>query len=274
MHPKELLELAAVVASRASTFLQNLDQLPTSGLDRYWTASKCRLNRWASVMKSYQDVVQSPQTPPQREQSWLSLRPTIEEILSTEVLTRVWAALLCEHDVVCGTNESSPVARSVYLGHLEARHRALNILIYGRGFSLDDSVAVNRLRRQCERWTELLLGFTATYAGSAVEFAFDRKSFEQLIQERQLGETKLEEGLTASIRASFHGRLLGDAGNGDLNDKIASGVLSCLNANLYLASGPEMSPWLRRLYDMTDETTSRIQFLLDSEFNSSTSDRL
>jgi hypothetical protein len=267
MHPKELLELAAVVASRASTFLQNMGPLPTAGLNQYWTASKCRLDRWATVMKSYQTANQQQQTQPQREQSWLTLRPTVEEILTGEVLTRVWAALLCQHDVVCGTNESTPVVRSVYLGHLEARHRALNILIYGRGFSQDESLSVNRLRRQCERWTELLLGLTAQFSSTAIEFAFDSKSFEQVFQAEHTGDSDIQEGLTASLRASFHHRLTGDAENGDLNEKIASGVLSCLDANT-LAPGPAMSPWLRRLNDIADETTSTIQSLLDSELDS------
>lgn len=270
MHSKELLELAAVVASRSANFLQSFDALPTTGLDRYWTASKCRFDRWASAMKQYQTATRVQQPRDQLGESWASLRPTIEEILTSEVLTRVWAALLCEHDTVRGANEAAPVARSVFVGHLEARHRSLNIFLYGRGVPHDELIALNRIRRQCERWTEVLLGFVATYACSASEFAFDRKAFEQA--QRSSDDPVLQEGLTASLRASFHGRVLGDTGNNDLNEQIASGVLCCLNANLFLGSGVATSPWLRRLYESTDEATGWIQSLLDSELGTDIDD--
>ena len=44
------------------------------------------------------------------------------------------------------------------IGHLEARNRAMNIMVYGRGFSIEDGVMLNRLRRRMERWTDMLLG--------------------------------------------------------------------------------------------------------------------
>jgi hypothetical protein len=263
MHSKELLELAAVVASRSATFLQSFDALPTSGLDRYWTASKCRFDRWASAMKSYQVATRVQQPREQLGESWRELRPTIEEILTSEVLTRIWAALLCEHDTIRGVNAAAPVARSVFVGHLEARHRSLNIFLHGRGVPHEELISLNRLRRQCERWTEVLLGFVASYAGSASEFTFDRKSFDQA--QCSSDDPATQEGLTASLRASFHGRELGDAGNGDHNEQIASGVLCCLNANLFLGTGVATSPWLRRLYETTDDATGWIQSLLDSE---------
>jgi hypothetical protein len=264
MHCNELLELAAVVASRSATFLQSFDALPTSGLDRYWTASKCRFDRWASEMKRYQTTTLAQPSECLGE-SWSDLRPTIEEILTSEVLTRVWAALLCEHDTIRGANEAAPVARSVFVGHLEARHRALNIFLHGRGVPQDELISLNRLRRQCERWTEILLGFVSAYAGSASEFAFDRKAFEQA--HRSIDNPAIQEGLTASLRASFHGRAFADSGNFELNEQIASGVLCCLNANLFLGTGVATSPWLRRLYETTDEATDWIQSLLDGELD-------
>ena len=52
------------------------------------------------------------------------LRGVLEEILVSEVLTRVWTAVLCAHDACRGAEEAGPAARSVLLGHIEARHRA------------------------------------------------------------------------------------------------------------------------------------------------------
>ena len=93
----------------------------------------------------------------------------------------------------------------------------------------------------------------------------DRKAFEQA--HRSIDNPAIQEGLTASLRASFHGRAFADSGNFELNEQIASGVLCCLNANLFLGTGVATSPWLRRLYETTDEATDWIQSLLDGELD-------
>lgn len=261
MHCKELLELAAVVASRTATFLQSFDALPNSGLERYWTSSKCRFERWAEAMKQHQTDIRGHQSKARLDSFWSRLKPSVEEILASEVLTRVWASLLCEHDSIRGVNEAGPVARSVFVGHLESRYRALNILLHGRGIPHEELIVLNRLRRQCERWTEVLLTFVSEFAGSAREFAFDRKSFDG--PSSFSTDASTQEALTASLRASFHRREFGDTDNSDLNEQIASGVLCCLNAHLFVG-GPAVSPWLRRMYDTTDEATGWIQSLLET----------
>jgi hypothetical protein len=266
MHCKELLELAAVVAIRCAPFLQTFEALPTTGLERYWAGSRCRFDRWAAAMKSYQLVTQGQLAGRELQDSWAQLRPTIEEILTSEVLTRVWGALLCEHDEIRGCNESAPVARSVFVGHQEARSRALKILMHSRGALPDELISLNRLRRQCERWTDVLLSFVAVYAGCAQNFSFDERAIEEQ-RRRGMEDPAIQEGLTATMRASFNGQLSDNRANSGLNEQIASGVLCCLNANLFVGNGSIVSPWLRRLYNTAEETGGWIQSLLDQEFD-------
>ena len=44
------------------------------------------------------------------------------------------------------------LARSVLVGQSEARNRALNLLVCGSGFGLEEAVELNRLRRAVRAW--------------------------------------------------------------------------------------------------------------------------
>ena len=103
---------------------------------------------------------------------WPQFRGVLEEILSGEMLTRVWTAVLCACDRRRHSDEAEPAARSVLIGHMEARHRVLTLLVRGPGIDAEAVLRLNRLRRRAERWTDLLIGHLAgRYAVS--EFAFD-----------------------------------------------------------------------------------------------------
>ena len=71
-----------------------------------------------------------------------------------------------------GTDEAEPVARSVLIGHIEARHRVLTLMARTPGIDAEAAVKLNRLRRRAERWTDLLVGHLADMHGVS-EFAFD-----------------------------------------------------------------------------------------------------
>ena len=61
----------------------------------------------------------------------------LEEILSGEVLTRVWTAVLCLDDRQHGGTEFESLARSIMIGHMEARHRVLLLLVRGPGIDAE-----------------------------------------------------------------------------------------------------------------------------------------
>ena len=62
------------------------------------------------------------------------------------------------YDRTRGVVEAEPVARSVMLGHSEARHRVLTLWSAASGIDARTPVKLNRLRRHAERWTDLLVG--------------------------------------------------------------------------------------------------------------------
>src|SRR5690348_1804227 len=101
MHCRELVELAAIIAVRGPAPIADR---PTAAdaLEEYRSASQLRIESWKSVLE--------------QRQSWAQRRPFLEEILVTEVLTRVWAGAAC-----AGADRLFSIACDAYDAHLSAR---------------------------------------------------------------------------------------------------------------------------------------------------------
>ena len=205
-------------------------RLSPSAVQEYWTDSKCRLDRWAHSLKSFAN---DPATndPEARRALWPRVRGVLEEILVSEMLTRVWTAVLCGCDRRRGSLEAEPVARSVLIGHLEARHRALTFLVQGPNVDMEAAVRLNQVRRRVERWTDVLIGRLAGKDDFG-EFAFDAERASDFgrdlqFQSRRAGGRHVWALTLASLRTAFCRCLSPNAPNGDLNARIASSVLAC-----------------------------------------------
>ena len=144
MHTRELLELASVAAVHHAALTEGSWSIPERYIERYWVFSKVRLDRWAWTLKG--DV------PFDR-----LARGTIEEIFGGEVLARVWAAVLAAYDRRRGAADAEPVAQSVISGHVDARCRAMRMLLEDPAIDARATVELNRLRRHADRLTEVLI---------------------------------------------------------------------------------------------------------------------
>ena len=93
-------------------------------------ASKSRLDRWGRTLKQIttRAAEQGPLSPGAQE---TQVRGVVEEVFTSEMLTRVWAAVSCAHDRKLAADLAEPIARGVLIGHLEARHRVLTLLLQG-----------------------------------------------------------------------------------------------------------------------------------------------
>ena len=255
MHANELVELASLVAMHGSTIVHGLDQIAPRGVQRYWASSRCRLDRWAAVLKSSRE----------HRNSWDDTRGVLQEILAGETLTRVWTAICVAHDRTHDANELEPIARSVYIGHLEARNRALSLMVCGHGMGIEDAVILNQLRRRCERWTDLLLGFLMQH-DDVGEFAFDKKRCADFAADlrreyRQSASLTASQLVLASIRTGLR-KATASSPNGDLNEQIAAGILSCFHANLFDSIGLLQSLWMLRLNTTTTDAMGMIDDFL------------
>lgn len=266
MHARELIELAALISAHGPVLLQSDEPIPARGIEQYWTNSKVRLDRWTRSLKEFtRQAADSPRC----ERQWLEVRGVLEEILTGEILTRVWTAMLCVYDRTRGTDEVEPVARSIMLGHVEARHRALTLL--ARGTSIEDKTAVilNRIRRRSERWTDLLVG-RIDGLEDVSEFAVDPKRAQDFAEDmpgRRGGPPKtLGWSLVlASLRTAFQRELGAVSPNSDLNAGIAASILACFPSDLFDSTGLFRSLWLMRITSAAEDAQGMIEELLAAE---------
>ncbi|NQT36827.1 MAG: hypothetical protein HQ581_05025 [Planctomycetes bacterium] len=270
MHARELIELAALVSVHGPVLIRGNGQLSPSGVEQYWAASKCRLDRWGRCIK--QLSAQSPQATPVWRRTHVPLiRRVFEEILTGEILTRVWTAVLCAYDRHHGTDTGEPVARSVMIGHMEARHRVLALMVSGPGVDAEEAVRLNHLRRRTERWTDMLVGYLAGMHDIS-EFAIDPHRARDFAEDIHYG-SQLKGGqsawplVIASLRAAFRQNLDPVSPNSDLNAKIAAGILSCFRPELFDSIGVFQSLWLLRLTNTATDAQGLVEDLLgDRDF--------
>ncbi|MEX2559878.1 MAG: hypothetical protein WD403_08175 [Pirellulales bacterium] len=275
MHVRDLVELAALISANAPALLATPHRINSAGLKRYWAASRCRFDRWGHAIKHFTvqcaGVAQQPAVaagPPVDLVSRPQIRGVIEEILAGEILSRGWAGLLAAHDQRAQTNDAEPIARAVLGGHLEARHRALSLLIHGPGVDSHDALQLNRLRRTCERWTDLLLGHIvlvedvslfAVNPQTAREFAADLADHGSRTREQAWSI------LLISLRAAFRNLLGPDSPNEDLNNEIATGVIGCFGPDAFDATGLMHALWTSHLTQAANDAQALLDGLFTSE---------
>jgi hypothetical protein len=265
MHVRELVELGALVAAQGSVSIRPSDDLLERHVEDYWLASRCRLDRWGIAIKNFSTLTQTT-TP---EEVWDDVRPTIEEILVSELLTRTWSAVACASDQLRGTGQLEPIVRSVMGGHLEARNRALSLLVFGRGLDVEQAVSLNRLRKRTERWTDMLLGHLLP-AFDVAEFAFDASRSSDFASDLEHENKHTPPAQTwnlilASLRAAFQHGLSDCSPNADLNERIAAGVLACFRSELFDSSPLAKSLWLARMTQTADDAQDLIDNLVELE---------
>ncbi len=254
MHARELVELAALASMHGTAVMDHQAPLPKLSLERYWTGSKCRLDRWGRSLKQL-----SEGTAAKSDGDFSEQLGVLEEIVTGDVLARVWAAVVTGHDRRTD-EDAGAVARTILVGQQEARNRALSLLVNGPFIEEEEAVRLNRLRRKAECWSDLLVGFLST-ATDLTEFAADP------IRAGDFAEDFREEGarawtlLFASMRTSFVAAFEFPSPNADLNGEIAAGVISCFQPEVFDSTGLLRSLWLSRLQHTTNETQCMIEAL-------------
>lgn len=264
MRAYELIELSALIAVNGQAFVQRPGRLPESSISQYWSVSRSRFDRWAQALNADDQRLRARQE--RTPAIWRHARPVLEEILTGEMLTRVWTAAACQHDRQRGSSYVSPVVRSVFLGHLEARHRALNFMFTAREHDRDAVLEINRVRHRCERWTDMLLAYL-TPIGDVTDVAFDRKRVGDFAEDVLDHFHPSHAGqwwqlLRGALQDSFGVCLAETAPNGDLNVQIMTSILAGFRPEVFDATGDLGSLWMKRLEYTTADTEALIEELL------------
>jgi len=264
MHARELVDLAALLSAHGPVFIRSGLPIPERSIEDYWVASKSRLDRWGRSLKQITDQAFQQGSLSTVAQATL-VRGVVEEVLTGEVLTRVWAAVACAHDRKLGADVAEPIARGVLLGHLEARHRILTLLLQGSAVSSELAVKLNRLRRHTERWTDMFVGYL-TGLEDVAEFAVDPERARDFAEDLRY-QSKMPGGrhawplIQASLRAAFDKGLTATSPNGDLNSRIAQSILACFQPELFDGTGRFRTLWLDRLTNTADDAQGMLEEL-------------
>ncbi|MBL9090757.1 MAG: hypothetical protein JNL96_06005 [Planctomycetaceae bacterium] len=263
----ELVELAAVVSRRGPSLLAGSDPQKVAGIEDYWAVSKCRFERWNRALGRMRRTEE-----PVFDIYPGTVRGLFEEMLGSEVLTRIWTATVTAYDRLHEADDNEIVVRSVFIGHLEMRQRLLQALWQGNGFESSDAVALNRLRRRAELWTDMLLAPLAL-GHSVDEFAFESERLRQFKRELDPATATLASNaadraalLETSIRSAIGLAFNARSPNADLNAQLAASIIRAFAADQFDDCGVLRSLWMMRLASTADDT----QRLLDELFRQET----
>ena len=264
MHARDLVELAALVAVHSPVLVHGSGRLPQSAFEDYWIASRCRLDRWTRLLRRLADA--GTQLPIPAPLHWVRVQPVLEEILASELLTRLWTATCIAYDRCRDEEELAPIARNVFHGHLEARRRLLQLLADGRAIELAHAVSLNKLRLRVERWTDMLLAHLARDV-DVTEFAFEPDRAAEFADDLSHEAVAVERQFTcqlilSSLRAAFQTDLADRSPNLDLNRRLGSAILGCFREDLFDVTRLVKPLWVERLSATADDAQGMIDELV------------
>ncbi len=264
MHARDLVELAALVAVHSPVLIHGSGRVPRASIEEYWIASRCRLDRWTRLLRRLADA--GTQVPLPAPLHWTRVQPVVEEILASELLTRLWTAASVAYDRRRDDEELAPVARNVFQGHQEARRRLLQLIADGRAIDLAEGVSLNHLRRRVERWTDMLLAHVARDV-DITEFAFEPDRAVDFAEDLSHDAVAAERRFTcqlilSSLRAAFETNLAHGSPNRDLNRRLGTAILGCFREELFDCTGLVKPLWVERLSVTADDAQGMIDELV------------
>ena len=259
MHANQLAEIGSWVAIHSANLVFGEGEQPTLAATTYWSASKVRLQRWVTALKMFDQDMRDPDS---SHDPWPALEIVVQEILLSEVLSRIWSATVMTHDWYHQTDELHGLVHSVHVSHIEAKNRAIRILLYGQAKNETAFDRINRVRRRLERWTDLFLGQLPRVDKSII-FGFDRHRVEDFNKEQRYFVGREYVTRQRLLMSSFASDLMKDqtlyAANPELNREIAAGTLACFPSDRFDSHGLPKS--IQTIW--IEKSQHETQFLLD-----------
>ncbi len=271
MHSVLLADIAALVSQHGPAILYRREAIPPQAVTKYWASSRTRFDLWHQTLGRYRDAEKSGDSLKLRRW-WQANVVVLEEVLVSEILTRVIAALAAGLDDAGETDEVSPVTHAVYLTHLEARNRVQQMMLFGRGNSVQDAVRLNRLRQGVERWTDALIGRMSVQNPDNISYAINHdRATEYMDESRGHGLGAARDTATWLMNAAMHDMLRRRTSNltalPDANRNVAQSVMLMLRPDLFDSVGALKSLWLHRLQVGTDQTDRVLNELSDKDID-------
>ena len=260
MHANQLSDLAAWIAIHSSMFVYGESENTALDAKEYWVKSKCRISRWNAALKIFDSDFRSSES---KHDPWPAFEIVAQEIVTSEMLTRIMSAAFVIYDHYANSNELKGIAHSLVVSHMETRNRSMRMLLFARASNEKAFDRCNRLRVQIERWTDLFLS-RLEKSETAAGFAFDAKRLADFATERNVYNEeefrKNQQILVSSMRNNLEGITSKYAATPALNEQIAAGALGCFANDRFDSYGLPKSAQLLWL----EKSHSDAQHLVDS----------
>lgn len=246
----QLVELATVVASRSDLVILQSAELPDDALFRFGSRSQARLRGWRERLQAYPKAMAEAE-PTQRRHVWAKIEPVLFDVLTSELITRLWTAVLRCNDELHRRVIAGPIGNAVFRGHLHARQDVLRILATVPAEFAVEARRVDRLRRRLERWSDLLIGHLVLRFDVAdlVHDLGRAQEFGKEFREAAPGRTRdqMWELYRLSLHAVFRDLPPVEHMAARLRSEILQSILACFQFDRHLAEGAFPASWLSRL---------------------------
>ena len=258
MNASELVELASLTAAYGRILMRGDEPLPNESVQRYWSDSKVRFERWSSQLRRFSEEPRyvgvdaaTDGGPP----SWETVRVLIEEVFLSEVLTRVWAAVGIGVDRARDGFEVEPIVRNVMTGHTDCSNRAMRILLDLPEEYAADAAALNNVYEIASRWTNVLIG-VMSIDQDLTELAPDQSAAIEMANELRRRVSRGEDdadhaALISPLLNSTRALSTVPSQNEDINAKIAANIVACFRPALFDGAGAMRFEWLYRMHQVT-----------------------
>lgn len=195
---RSLAELALVV-SRVSRSMLDESAIPSpASIRMFWQSNRSLQQRWLLELDDWSasgtlDVAMIERLAPR--------------VFTCEMVVRTWGTILVALDLRRGNNDLIRLSRNGVNGLLQIRNGVLSRLLMIPESDSGRLLEIDRLRRRCDRWTDLLLGPIAAECGF-FEFAFDEERARDFGEECQILEPgssthTVEHLVSAGLRLAF-----------------------------------------------------------------------
>lgn len=271
MHSKTLAAVSGWAAFNSANLIYGEEGQTIFAASNYWSAAKCRLDRWSRALRMFEKDVNQENS---GHDPWPAIEVVVQEILVSEMLTRVWSAIMVCHDEEQQSDELSAIAYSTFLSQVEARNRALRLIVVSQTSDPEWFEKMNKLRRKVERWTDMLLGHLPN-SKVAMEFGFEPNRVKDFSNERRsTSDAELRQKhpiFTAALFQDLQQSCGKFPANPSSNREIVSGVLSCFSADRFDSTGLPKSAqqlWVEKhSYDsqMLVDHLVELEFEVDSK---------
>ena len=258
MHSALLVDLAAVVAEHGPAILYGRDSLTPEAMTQYWTATRARFNLWHQALGRYRRAEKTGSSIAILEW-WNDHVEVMEEILVSEILTRVVAALGAGMDADASDEEISPVTHTIHLNHLEARNRVQQIMLLAHGKTAQDAAQLNRLRQGVESWTDVLIGRMSVRTREPIQYAINQdRAIEYAEEATHQGHGVVRRTSHSLMNLSMHDmirrRTSSNTALPAANREVARSVMLMLRPELFDSVGVLKSLWMHRIENSADRT--------------------